>query len=142
MAKELEKVIEENGEEIVAQTVTEMKSQMSTYEALPVEEIRRRVGILIDTLHEALVRNERQIRGDFVCKMVGQRLEEGYPLAQIQHVIRVAEHVLRGVIVGACKQDPHAVGGAKSRFVEGIMFDTRAAVDTVCEKRSAEVVNP
>jgi transposase-like protein len=140
MAVHLEKVVGENKEEIVAQIVTYMRREMPTYEALPMDEVRSRVSVLVDMLHEALVKNERQTWDDFVERMVRQRLKEGYALAEIQQVIDIVERVLLSVIARAYRRDPHAVRGAKSRFIESFMFETRATVDKAY-KRSAEMAS-
>jgi len=50
MAVELEEVVAEKREEIAAQIVIQMGSELSTYRALPIAEVRRRVDILIDTV--------------------------------------------------------------------------------------------
>lgn len=50
MAVELEDVVAGNREEIAAQIVIQMGSELSTYRGLPLAEVRRRVDILIDTL--------------------------------------------------------------------------------------------
>lgn len=138
MAVELEQLIEENKDEIVAQIAAEMSREMPAYEALPLEEVRQRAGTLIGMLHKALERDERQTWEAFVERMVRQRLEEGHSLAQIQQVMDIVERVLLSVIARAYRQDPHAVRGAKSRFIESFMFDTRAAVGKAYE-RSTEM---
>jgi len=134
MAVELEKVVEENREEIVAQIAAQMRREMPTYEALPIEEVRQRAGTLIDILHRALAKNERQTWEAFVEMMVRQRLEEGHSLAQIQQVMDIVERVLLSVVARAYKEDPRAVRGAKSRFIEGFMFETRATVEKAHER--------
>jgi hypothetical protein len=74
-----------------------------------------------------------------VEKMVPQRLEEENDLAQVQQVIGIVQRVLLSLIVRTYKQNPHAVRRARSRFIEGFMFETRATVDRAYE-RSTEMV--
>jgi exopolyphosphatase/pppGpp-phosphohydrolase len=80
-----------------------MRREMPIYEALPVEEVRQRAGILLDMLHRALARNEPPTREAFAERMVRQRLKEGHSSAQIQLVMDIVDRVPQSVIAGACR---------------------------------------